>query len=97
MSEIDQPMPGSYFPSSENSDRYAKRLGGFDIYKSKTSWMALVTVENTENMKKSVKWYRWQIRMGVWKNVLCNMKVDYLDFDEIKRKIILLKEVYKIK
>ena len=97
MSEIDQPMPGSYFPSSKNSDRYAKRLGGFDIYKSKSSWMALVAVENTEDKKKSVKWYRWQIRNGIWKNVLCNMKVSYLDFDEIKRKMILLKEIYEIK
>ena len=97
MSEIDQPMPGSYFPTSENSDIYAKRLGGFDIYKSDTSWMALVAIENTTNKKRSVKWYRWQKRLDDWKNVLCNMKVDYLDFNEIKGKMILLKEIYEIK
>lgn len=97
MSEIDQPMPGSYFPSSEDSDKYAKRLGGFDIYKSDTSWMALVVVENTINNKRLVKWFRWQKRSGDWKIVLCNMRVDYLDFDGVKRKIILLKEIYNIK
>ena len=97
MSEIDQPMPGSYFPTSENSDKYAKRLGGFDIYKSELFWMALVAVENTNNAKRSVKWFRWQKRPDGWTIVLCNMKVDYLDFNEIKSKIILLKEIYKIK
>jgi len=97
MSEIDQPIPGSYFPKNEKSDVYAKRLGGFDIYKSKRLWMALVAVEKTNMNKRTVKWFRWEMRSGDWKTDLCNMSVDYLDFDELKRKIILLKELYNIK
>ena len=96
-SNDEQPLPGDYFPENKDTAEYAKRLGGFDIYKSGKLWMALVVTEDTTRNQKSVKWFRWQIRKGEWKNTLCNMKVDYLDFDEIIRKIDLLKEIYKIK
>ena len=96
MSEDEQPMPGSYFPTNSNSDEYAKRLGGFDIYKSTKVWMAFVAVEDNNN-RKSIKWYRWQKRGDNWKITLCNMKIDYLDFDSLKRKISILKTAYQIK
>jgi len=91
-----EPMLGDYFPTNENSDKFAKRLGGFDIYKSGKAWQAIIAVENTENSKRSIKWFRWQQRQDEWKIGLCNMKVDYMDFDNIKNKIKILKKIYDI-
>ena len=95
MLPLDRPTPGSYFPSSDNSNTYAKRLGGYDLYKSGKSWLAIVATEDQYG-KRSVKMFRWQKRISGWKNTLCNMKIDYLDFDEIKEKINVLKEKYGI-
>jgi len=92
---LDEPTPGSYFPSNENSHIYAKRLGGYDLYKSSKTWMALVAIEDQYG-KKSIKWYRWQKRMSVWKNTLCNMKIDYLDFILINEKIQILKKKFDV-
>ena len=97
-SEDSEPMPGDYFPTTDNSNLYAKRLGGFDIYKSERWWQAIVVVEaTTRNNKRSIKWFRWESRGSGWKVGLCNMKVDYLNFDDIKNKIQILKKHYQIK
>ena len=90
-----EPAPGDYFPSNDTSHIYAKRLGGFDLYKSTKSWLAIVATEDQYG-KRSVKMFRWQKRISGWKNTLCNMKIDYLDFDEIREKINILKEKYGI-
>lgn len=89
-------MPGDYFPTSENSDKFAKRLAGFDIYKSSNAWQAIIVVENTVNNKRSIKWFRWQQREEGWKIGLCNMQVDYIDFNDIIKKINILKKNYRI-
>ena len=91
-----EPMSGDYFPTNENSDKFAKRLGGFDIYKSEKAWQAVIAVKNTENNKRSIKWFRWQLRQEEWKIGLCNMKVDYMDFEDIKNKIKILKKIYDV-
>ena len=39
MSEIEQPIPDNYFSSSKNSDKFVRRLGMYNIYKSKLSQM----------------------------------------------------------
>ena len=95
MLSIEKPAPGSHFPSSANSDIYAKRLGGYDLYKSNKSWLAIVAIQDQYG-KRAVKLYRWQQRFSGWKNTLCNMKIDYLDFILISEKVKILKEEYNI-
>lgn len=90
-----EPAPGDYFPSNDTSHIYAKRLGGFDLYKSTKSWLAIVATEDQYG-KRSVKMFRWQKRISVWKNTLCNMRIDYLDFDLINEKIKVLKKEFGI-
>ena len=98
VSKDEQPMPGDYFPkATPRNEKFVKRLGGFDIYKDSWGWQALVATEDTTKNRRSVKWYRWTLDYGNWNNAYCNMKVNHLDFDEIKRKMNILKEVYKIK
>ena len=92
---LDEPTPGSYFPSNDTSHIYAKRFGGFDLYKSAKSWLAIVATEDQYG-KRSVKMFRWQKRISGWKNTLCNMKIDYLDFDLINEKIKVLKKKFGI-
>ena len=92
---IEKPTPGSYFPSSDNSDIYAKRLGGYDLYKSNKSWLAIVAIQDQYG-KRAVKLYRWQKRISGWRNTLCNMKIDYLDFILISEKVKILKEKFGI-
>ena len=92
---FDEPTPGNYFPSNDTSHIYAKRLGGFDLYKSAKSWLAIVATEDQYG-KRSVKMFRWQKRISVWKNTLCNMRIDYLDFDLINEKIKVLKKKFGI-
>lgn len=89
--------PGSYFPSSENSDMYAKRLAGYDIYKSSKMWIAVVAVEDPYG-EISIKLYRWRKRRFVpgWKNVLCNMRIDYLDFELISKRVERLREQFHV-
>ena len=89
-------MPGDYFPKSiPYYEKFAEKLGGFDISKDAWTWMALVATEDTTKNKKSVKWYRWNLDRD-WIVGSCNMDVHNLDFKDIKRKIDLLKEIYKI-
>ena len=92
---FDEPTPGNYFPSNDTSHIYAKRLGGFELYKSAKSWLAIVATEDQYG-KRSVKMFRWQKRISGWKNTLCNMKIDYLDFVMINEKIKILKEKYRV-
>ena len=99
MSDSDKPpLPGDYFPKSlPYYEKFAKKLGGFDILKDEWKWWALVATEDTTKHKRSVKWYRWTLEKGnYWKIGNCNIDVHNLDFKDLKRKIDLLKEVYKI-
>jgi len=99
VSKDEQPMSGDYFPeASPYNAKFVKRLGGFDIFKdqSKGMWHALVVTEDTTKHKKSVTWYRWNLDYGNWKIGYCNMKANDFDFDEIKRKMNILKKIYKI-
>ena len=98
MSDSDKPpLPGDYFPKSlPYYEKFAKKLGGFDILKDEWKWWALVATEDTTKNKKSVKLYRWTLERGYWKIGNCNIDVHNLDFEDLKRKIDLLKEVYKI-
>ena len=97
VSKDEQPMSGDYFPKSlPYYEKFAEKLGGFDISKDAWTWLALVATEDTTKHKKSVKWYRWNLDRGYWKIGNCNIDVHHLDFDEIKRKIDFLKEIYKI-
>ena len=94
---LDAPEPGSYFPSNSNSDIYAKRLAGYDIYKSSRMWIAVVAVKDTYG-EISIKLYRWRKRKFVpgWKNVLCNMRIDYLDFELISKRGESLREQFYV-
>ena len=98
MSDSDKPpLPGDYFPKPlPINEKFVKRLGGFDILKDDWKWWALVATEDTTKNKKSVKWYRWNLEYGDWKIGRCNIDVLHLDFEDLKRKIDLLKEIYKI-
>ena len=98
MSDSDKPpLPGDYFPKPlPINEKFVKRLGGFDILKDDWKWWALVATEDTTKNKKSVKWYRWNLEYGDWKIGRCNIDVHHLDFEDLKRKIDLLKEIYKI-
>jgi len=90
-------MPGDYFPKSlPYYEKFAKKLGGFDILKDKWSWWALVATEDTTKHKRSVKWYRWTLKYGNWIVGNCNIDVHHLDFEDLKRKMNILKKVYKI-
>ena len=99
MSDSDKPpLPGDYFPKSlPYYEKFAKKLGGFDILKDEWKWWALVATEDTTKNKKSVKLYRWTLERGYWKIGNCNIDVHHLDFEDIKRKVDFLKEIYKIK
>ena len=90
-----EPAPGNYFPSNDTSHIYAKRLGGFDLYKSAKSWLAIVATEDQYG-KRSVKMFRWQKRISGWKIRLCNMRIDYLDLILINDKIKVLKKEFCI-
>ena len=92
------PLPGDYFPQSVGTEKYAKKLGGYDIYKNKrnTLWNAIVAVENPTTKRRSVKFYRWTMMPNGWRVGDSNFAIDYFDFDEIKRKVEILKEIYKI-
>ena len=98
VSKDEQPLPGDYFPNAKAfNEKWVKRLGGFDISKDSDWWQALVATEDTTKHKRSVKWYRWTLEKGnYWKIGNCNIDVHNLDFKDLKRKIDLLKEVYKI-
>ena len=98
MSDSDKPpLPGDYFPKSlPYYEKFAKKLGGFDILKDEWKWWALVATEDTTKNKRSIKWYRWNLEYGNWKIGNCNIDVHNLDFEDLKRKIDLLKEIYKI-
>ena len=96
--DVQQPMPGDYFPKPlPYNEKFVKRLGGFDILKDAWRWWALVATEDTTKHKRSVKWYRWTLEKGnYWKIGNCNIDVHHLDFEDLKRKMNILKKVYKI-
>ena len=99
VSKNEQPMPGDYFPEATPFNaKWVKRLGGFDIYKSGKLWMALVATEDTTkiNNTRVIRWYRWEMKPKGWTNAHCTMKVNHRDFEDIKRKIEILKKIYKI-
>ena len=91
------PLPGDYYPKSlPYYEKFAKKLGGFDILKDEWKWWALVATEDSTKNKRSIKWYRWNLEYGNWKIGNCNIDVHNLDFEDLKRKIDLLKEIYQI-
>ena len=91
------PLPGDYYPKSlPYYEKFVKKLAGFDIYKDALRWLALVVTEDTTKNQKSVKLYRWTLERGYWKIGNCNIDVHNLDFEDLKRKIDLLKEIYQI-
>jgi len=97
VSKDEQPMPGDYYPKSlPFYEKFAKRLGGFDISKDSDWWQALVVTEDTTKNTRVVRWYRWELKYGNWQPTVALSKVNHLDFDEIKRKVDLLKKIYKI-
>ena len=97
VSKDEQPMSGDYYPKSiPYYEKFAEKLGGFDISKDAWTWMALVATEDTTKHKKSVKLYRWNLNFGNWKIGNCNIDVHHLDFEDLKRKMNILKEIYKI-
>ena len=102
VSKDEQPLPGDYFPKATAfNEKWVKRLGGFDISKDSDWWQALVvtedTTKNTTKNTRVVRWYRWELKYGNWQPTLALSKVNHLDFVDLKRKIELLKEIYKIK
>lgn len=86
-------MPSDYFP---DTSELVKKLGGYDIYKSGKHWMALLACKDNHG-RLYIKWYRWELRSGLWKVALCNMKVHYLNFNDLQEKIDNLKEIYEIR
>ena len=91
------PLPGDYYPKSlPYYEKFAKKLGGFDILKDEWKWWALVATEDTTKHTRSVKLYRWNLDNRDWKIGNCNIDVHNLDFKDLKRKIDLLKEIYQI-
>jgi hypothetical protein len=97
-SKDEQPISGDYYPKSiPYYEKFAEKLGGFDISKDAWTWMALVATEDTtKHGQKSVKLYRWNLNFGNWKIGNCNIDVHHLDFEDLKRKMNILKEIYKI-
>ena len=70
-------------------------LGGFDIYKSKSSWIAIVACDTLKG--KDIRFYKWTSRYDTWKVDLARMSCGYWDWEEIFEKVNILKEKFEIK
>ena len=89
---ISEPEDAEYY--RENIDDYYKVLGGFDIAKSKSIWIALVAVDGGRG--KDIRFYKWEDKGGTWKVALSRMSCAYWDWDGISEKVQILKEKFNI-
>ena len=89
---ISEPEPAEYY--KPYIDDHYTVLGGFDIAKSKSIWIALVAVDGGRG--NDIRFYKWVQRYGTWKVDLARMSCSYWNWDEISEKVNILKEKYGI-
>ena len=89
---ISEPEDAEYYREYIN-DHY-KVLGGFDIAKSKSIWIALVAVDGGRG--KDIRFYKWEYKYETWKVALSRMSCAYWDWDGISEKVQILKEKFNI-
>jgi hypothetical protein len=89
---ISEPESAEYYAPHINE--YYTPLGGFDIAKSKSIWIALVACETGRG--NDIRFYKWKFN-GVWKVDHARMSCGYWDWDGIPEKVNILKEKFNIK
>ena len=90
---ISEPEPAEYY--KPYIDDYYTPLGGFDIVKSNTIWIAIVACETRRG--NDVRFYKWKWRDDNWKVDLARMSCGYWDWDGIREKTNILKERFHVK
>ena len=94
MSEgISEPEPAEYY--KDHIQHPYTALGGFDIYKSTSIWVALVACDTPKG--KDIRLYKWNNNFGVWKVDRARMSCGYWDWEGIFEKVNILKERFEIK
>jgi len=89
---ISEPEPAEYY-KSHIQEPY-KPLGGFDIYKSKSQWIALVACDTPKG--KDIRFYKWNNNYDTWKVDRARMSCGYWDWEGILEKVNILKEKFNI-
>jgi hypothetical protein len=89
---ISEPEPAEYY--KPYIDDHYTVLGGFDIAKSKSIWIALVAVDGGRG--KDIRFYKWVSRSDTWKVDLARMSCAYWDWDGISEKVQILKKKFNM-